>query len=124
MVEMDYLECLDYQVQLVQQEEMERVVKEICAVCYISTRVTLLMLPARLTCPTNWTLEYNGYLMSERYSHHRSTFECIDEDLESIPGSHASTDPALFFYNEATCNGLPCPPYDTQKEITCAVCSK
>ena len=95
-----------------------------CAVCYVSTRVTVLMLPARLTCPTNRTLEYNGYLVSERYLHHRSTFECIDKDPGSIPGSHARIDPALFYYNEPTCNGLPCPPYDTQKEITCALCSK
>ena len=22
------------------------------------------------------------------------------------------------------CNGIPCPPYDTQKEVTCVVCTK
>ena len=37
-----------------------------CAVCYVSTREsqTALMLPARMECPTSWTLEYSGYLMS------------------------------------------------------------
>ena len=54
-----------------------------CAVCYTSTRETLLMIPARLTCPSSWTREYYGYLMAERYDHHRKTFECVD--LVSFP---------------------------------------
>ncbi len=97
-----------------------------CAVCYVPTRETVLMLPARRTCPPNWTLEYNGYLMSGRSIHkHSSTFECVDRDPESIPGSAANINGALFYFNEAKCNvGIPCPPYDSQKEITCAVCSK
>ncbi len=96
-----------------------------CAVCYVPTRVTVLMLPARLTCPSNWTLEYNGYLMSAHHGSKQSTtFECVDKDTESIPGSAANTDGAMLHFNEAKCNGIPCPPYDPQKEITCAVCSK
>ncbi len=97
-----------------------------CAVCYVPTRVTVLMLPARITCPSNWTLEYSGYLMSERQSYkHSSTFECVDMNPESVPGSGASTNGALFHFNEAKCNvGIPCPPYDSEKEITCAMCSK
>ncbi len=97
-----------------------------CAVCYVQMRQVVLMLPARLTCPSNWTLEYNGYLMSERSVHkHSSTFECMDKDPESIPGSVANTNGALLHFNEVKCNvGIPCPPYDSQKEITCAVCSK
>ena len=48
-----------------------------CAVCYVSTRETVLMLPARLECPSSWTLEYTGYLMSERILHYRSMFICV-----------------------------------------------
>ena len=95
-----------------------------CAVCYVSTRSVVYAVPARDDCPSGWTLEYKGYLMSEHYSHHRNTFECVDKNPESIPGSTANTDGALFYHVEATCNGLPCPPYDTQKELTCAVCTK
>ena len=36
-----------------------------CAVCYVSTRGTVLMIPAKPTCPSSWTQEYNGYLMAE-----------------------------------------------------------
>ena len=84
------------------------------------------MIPARLTCPSSWTQEYYGYLMAERShpSHHRSTFECVDQSPQSVPGSIANTDGILFFHTEVKCNGIPCPPYDTQKEVTCVVCTK
>ena len=35
-----------------------------CAVCYASTRVAVTMIPAKTQCPSTWTLEYSGYLMS------------------------------------------------------------
>ena len=94
-----------------------------CAVCYVSTRSVVYVVPAKDYCPSGGTLEYSGYLMSEYITHYRSTFECVDKDPDSIPGSAANTDGALFYHAEATCNGLPCPPYDTQ-ELTCAVCTK
>ena len=37
-----------------------------CAVCYVPTRTTLYMMPAKYTCPKDWTIEYYGYLMAER----------------------------------------------------------
>ena len=53
-----------------------------CAVCYVSTRVTVLMLPARLECPSSWTLEYTSYLMSTRHAdnHYRTMYECVDKN--------------------------------------------
>ena len=98
-----------------------------CAVCYTSTRETVVMIPARLTCPSSWTREYYGYLMAERShpSHYRAMFECVDHSPQSVPGSIANTQGALFYHVEVKCNyGIPCPPYDTQKEVTCVVCTK
>ena len=95
-----------------------------CAVCYASTRVAMLMIPAKTQCPSSWTLEYVGYLMSERYTHHRSMFSCMDKDAQSLSGGSSNTNGALFYHVEATCNGILCPPYDTQRELTCAVCTK
>ena len=95
-----------------------------CAVCYVSTRVTALMLPARMECPTSWTLEYSGYLMSDYHGHKRTMFECVDSNPDTIPGSSANTDGALFYLVEAVCNGIPCGPYANGKELTCAVCTK
>ena len=59
--------------------------------------------------------------MTEHLNHNRNSFECADKDPESIPGSAANTDGALFYHVESTCNGLPCPPYDPQKEHTCCL---
>ena len=95
-----------------------------CAVCYASTRVAMLMIPAKTQCPSSWTLEYAGYLMTEHHGHRRTMFACVDKDAESIPGEAGDTNGALFYHVEATCNGILCPPYDTEREMTCAVCTK
>ena len=78
----------------------------------------------QLTCPSSWTREYYGYLMANWHGYRRTMFECVDRYPQSIPGSVADTDGALFYHTEVKCNGIPCPPYDTQKEVTCVVCTK
>ena len=97
-----------------------------CAVCYTSLRASKLMIPAKITCPSLWTEEYEGYLMAERHLHARNAvFECVDKNAESVPGSYANIEGALFQHVIATCGtGLPCPPYVTTKTITCVVCTK
>ena len=98
-----------------------------CAVCYVSTRVAVTMIPAKTKCPTTWTLEYSGYLMSGTRIHsnrHRTTYECIDKDPDSVAGSASNTNGVVLYLVEANCNGMLCPPYDPQKELTCAVCTK
>ena len=97
-----------------------------CAVCYCSTRVAILMIPGRYTCPQSWTREYyhNGYPMAEHYSHHRSTFECVDAAPETVTGGQANQNGAVFYHVEPRCGSLPCPPYEEEKEMTCAVCTR
>ena len=94
-----------------------------CVVCY-TIRDAVLMVPARTTCPDTWTLEYSGYLMTGYVGHQRQSVACVDDDPETVRGEAAETNGALFQYTEATCNGIDCPPYDPQKELTCAVCTK
>ena len=95
-----------------------------CAVCYAPTRVAVTMIPAKTRCPSNWTLEYSGYLMSDHHVFATTMYECVDKNPDSVPGSASNTDGALFYQVEASCNGMLCPPYDPQKELTCAVCTK
>ena len=98
-----------------------------CAVCFASTREAVLMIPAWTSCPTGWTREYYGYLMSTTTkwdNHYRTSFECVDKDPDSVRGSQANTNGAVFYHVEANCNGLPCPPYNNYKELNCAVCTK
>ena len=96
-----------------------------CALCYVTTRDTVVMIPAKVHCPTNWTVEYTGYLMTEHHGNYRSTYECVDKDPESVPGLNAwSGNSALFYHVEPVCSGLSCSPYDAGKELTCVVCSR
>ena len=95
-----------------------------CAVCHVTTRETVLMIPAKASCPTSWTEEYDGYLMSERDTTRRTMFVCVDREQESIPGTGANTNGALFYHTEAHCTSLPCPPYNNNQELNCVVCTK
>ena len=97
-----------------------------CAVCSTSIRSKLLVIPAKLTCPTNWTTEYTGYLMAAYPGYNgRTLFECIDDQPESVPGLNTyDGDNTLYYHVEATCNSLSCPPYDSEKEVTCVVCTQ
>ena len=84
------------------------------------------MIPAKLSCPTNWTTEYNGYLMAAYPGHNgRTLFEGIDGQPETVSGLNGfDNDNALYYHVEATCNSLSCPPYDSGKEVTCVVCTQ
>ena len=97
-----------------------------CTVCYASTRAAMIMIPAKTQCPSSWTREYYGYLMTEREHtvHHRSSFDCVDVNPDVVPGSTGDTNGALFYYVIASCNGLQCPPYEANRVVSCAVCTK
>ena len=97
-----------------------------CAVCYTSTRHSILVLPAKLTCPPNWTTEYRGYLMiggGQYWNQH----ECVDRNPESISGYTTGREPNEFFSIKVNCDnyGFSCPPYSiANKALTCVVCSR
>ena len=96
-----------------------------CAVCYASTKTVKLMIPGRTSCPSSWTREYEGYLMTSHDSHARNAvYECVDQNPESIGGSHGEVFGALFYFTLSTCTGLPCPPYVSNRAVTCVMCTK
>ena len=95
-----------------------------CAVCHVSNCTALYMVPAKYTCPTGWTREYYGYLMSKCHNHHRSQFTCMDIAFKSVIGSSTNLSGVLFYFVEERCGLLPCPPYDNTKDLSCAVCTK
>ena len=88
-----------------------------CAVCHVSTRPTVLMIPAKASCPPTWTREYYGYLMIAQKGpgHYHTMFECVDKDQESLPDTQANTNGALY------CHRLP---YNNHQELNCVVCTK
>ena len=98
-----------------------------CAVCYVPTRATTIMVPVKLTCPPSWTREYYGYLTTELDAFHRSTYTCIDNTPEIIPGTFRlqHTDGfTLILHTITDCLGLQCPPYENGRILSCAVCTK
>ena len=84
------------------------------------------MIPAKINCPTGWTKEYQGYLMTQHFSHHNTEFVCVDRNPESRVDGDASQNGALFYPVEGRCDGgnLPCGPYIDGAELSCVVCSK
>ena len=97
-----------------------------CAVCHVSTRSSQIMVPGTYQCPSGWTPEYSGWLMGGHHAHKgRNMFTCIDKDAEVVPGEQAGNDGNLFYHVEVDCDvGIPCPPYDANKEMSCVVCTK
>ena len=95
-----------------------------CVVCR-SPRSSVHMIPARNLCYGDWNLEYTGYLVGGHYGHTAaSEFICLDEDPEVVAGGEANKNGKLFYFAEARCGSLKCPPYINGRELTCAVCSK
>jgi N-acetylated-alpha-linked acidic dipeptidase len=95
-----------------------------CAVCHVP-RSSIIMHPGRNDCPDNFKLEYGGYLMAGHYGHDAATeFVCFDGSSHADKySSSADHDGSLFYFVEAACGALKCGPYESGKQITCAVCS-
>ena len=95
-----------------------------CAVCHSSTRASVIMIYCSTVMFQHLDSGDSSYLMSEHYTHHRSSTECVDKNPEAVPGCAGNSDGALFYSMEVTCNCIHCPPYVAEKELTCAVCTK
>ena len=80
-------------------------------------------IPASSLC-SNFHLLLIAYRGASGNLQYHIMFECVDKNPDSIPGSASGLEGAFFLPVEATCTGMPCPPYDPQKELTCAVCTK
>ena len=97
----------------------------LCSVCKVESRGAKVMIPGRNICPSGWTKEYKGYLMSEHYGHKsRTTAVCVDVDAEGRDGSYENKDGNLWYFIQGSCGSLPCPPYVNGRELTCVVCTK
>ena len=103
-----------------------------CSLCHAKERSTVIMIPAKLTCPdSTWTLEYTGIIMSAstyyQYQNYRSMYECMDRRAESLPGNRSTSNMngAGFHYASVFCHTfLHCPPYKENIALSCVVCSK
>ena len=92
-----------------------------CAVCRVTLRGTMIMMPARMMCPSGWTREYNGYLMSARWDQKRTEFICLDRNPEVVGGTHQKESGSVITPVEVRCfnpdpdsysGGLPCDKFE------------
>lgn len=99
-----------------------------CAVCNVAHTSSVIMIPAKMTCPTGWSKEYAGVLTASAQSsgHHIGEYLCVDENAEYLgEGTRQQNyDGNLFYPVQAACGSLPCPPYKSLQLISCVVCSK
>ena len=95
-----------------------------CAVCFVPTRSATIMVPAKSVCPTSWTREYYGFLMSEHDGYYRTSYTCLDIDPEPVPGTGSNTGPSHLYHSVTDCHGLSCPPYENNRMLSCVVCTK
>ena len=95
-----------------------------CAVCNLNSRSSVIMIPGRKSCFPGWTIEYTGYLMTGRHTHHSTDYYCIDGSPEDIHGGKANHNGYLLYFVESRCGSLRCPPYVEGRELTCVVCTK
>ena len=97
-----------------------------CALCYTTTKSTSFMLPGRYTCPSGWSTEYSGYIMTEHTGSNkggRRDTICVDQDAEAAATKGRAL-AAMLYLMQVTCIGLDCPPFNSSIPLTCAVCSK
>ena len=87
-----------------------------CAVCYSKNHSTVLMQPARHICTSGWSMLYEGLLVSNKAS-----LLCMDNALLQESSTRTIN---VYHYVKASCDLLPCPPYDDTTSLTCAVCIK
>ena len=101
-----------------------------CAVCYVKGKTTTLMIPAKASCPSSWTRQYYGYIMTEQKgsnSNNRYMYECIDQNMEVVHKPHNNHHGVGIFHAEVLCgHGLPCGhnKYNNYKELNCVMCAK
>jgi hypothetical protein len=94
-----------------------------CATCTAPCSKKIMM-PGTNMCPDGWTKLYYGWLMGGYYNYAASTsYICVDVNPDVIIGEGASQNGALLHHIQVDCGyGIPCPPYDERRELSCVVC--
>lgn len=92
----------------------------LCAVCYTPARMTKATIPARISCPESWTLEYSGYYMTapQLITQITTTPVCMgfeDQTPSAIASDGLNMTSLLHFMEVVFLNVT---------EIACAVCTK
>src|SRR5205814_71415 len=55
-----------------------------CSVCLASNADTTFVLWGSQVCPSGWTAQYIGYIMSHSYTQNASDYVCVDRNAEPL----------------------------------------
>ncbi|XP_061190884.1 uncharacterized protein LOC133199001 [Saccostrea echinata] len=97
-----------------------------CAVCQVQLVSSVLMIPAKVTCPADWRLEYVGVLVTagDKKGGSSARHICIEKNALYEGGIEDSRDKGPYLYPVAVeCGRIPCPPYKKNDSLSCVVCS-
>ena len=96
-----------------------------CAVCQAKSAISVMMIPAKTTCPVGWTVQYSGFLGAGYYGHPAaSQYICVDKHPDHFEGGGANLNGKLIYSVRGFCGSLPCPPYQNNRILPCVVCSQ
>ncbi|GIX74482.1 uncharacterized protein CDAR_419811 [Caerostris darwini] len=95
--------------------------------CFVQERTSATVFPARTKCPSEWTLEYSGFLMTKDLRSRKGDYVCVDSQSE------ASAHQTLILDRTDTrdhisdvkigCGTLPCATFQKDALLPCVVCS-
>ena len=99
-----------------------------CAVCQVPNKGSTIMVPGENFCPTDWTVEYWGYLMADYHSHQKMNWVCVDHEPKTTDKPSSGSGHGYFYPTEIRCGSIRCDEnkpngYVRYRELTCAVCS-
>ena len=115
-----YVYGVEYQISGVNSHADDRNMP--CALCQVNGASSMIMIPSRYECPDGWRKEYHGYVMAGQYNQVGSSmYNCIDKNLEQIPGSGSNNANSHYLYTiYAQCGYfMPC----GGNELSCVVCT-
>ncbi len=92
-----------------------------CALCSVEQRTAIQVIPSSYECPPAWTLEYNGYLMTD-VSH--TVFVCVDIQMDVLHESELPTPYAPTLGHVIAEKLLHTDVYKQGYVLSCAVCSR
>eukprot|EP01047_Picozoa_sp_COSAG01_P085635 COSAG01_NODE_18902_length_1045_cov_1.292812_1_plen_311_part_01 len=100
-----------------------------CAVCQSTGSLATLMQPGNSVCPSGWSSEYSGFIMSAPYNdNYRTEYICVDAEAEASANSATVDNSAdsthLSPVEIQRSNGDTLEGYTSNAELTCAVCSQ
>ncbi|XP_066913088.1 uncharacterized protein [Clytia hemisphaerica] len=99
-----------------------------CAVCDVEEQSEQIMIPAQTSCPPEYEVQYQGYLMNYHHGTQAANIICVnDQALGISPSSDAGIRKIVSKYLShivVDCTTFPCPPLNHAELLKCVVCSK